>query len=424
MARTATVSPLTSAYTEIDACRMTGSERLVSILDLGVMPLTGVFPRPVDRPVPSGPVELVLSLDGGLVQLRQSYDPTLMYGDNYGYRSGLNGSMVRHLADIATALDRRYQTGAGDVVLDIGSNDGTLLASYPNRWQTFIGMDPTAAKFRRFYPTHVRPVPEFFSEESYRRVVGDKQASIVTSIAMLYDLERPLDFMQAVSRILADNGLWYTEQSYLQAMLYQCAYDTICHEHLEYYGLTQLQWLADRADLRILDATQNSTNGGSLAVTFAPRRSSYQANTVAVERLLQQEAERGFNRQETFTPFREAVSWHRQQLPELIRTLLDDGKTVLGYGASTKGNVLLHACGLTVDDLTCIADVNPDKHGRVTPGTHIPIVSEADAHALQPDYFLVFPWHFKDFIVQRERAFLERGGRLIFPLPTVEIVGL
>lgn len=420
---TRSVATNVTAYTEIAACRMTGSSRLVSVLDLGTMPLTGVFPATSRVDVAAGPMELMLCLDGGLVQLRQSYDASLMYGQNYGYRSGLNGSMVRHLAEIARGLDRRRPTAQGDVILDIGSNDGTLLGSYQNRGQRFIGMDPTVAKFGAFYPPHVRAIPEFFSEQTFRRHCGARQASLVTSVAMLYDLEQPLAFMQAVANILAPDGLWYTEQSYLPAMLDQCAYDAICQEHLEYYGLTQLQWLADRAGLRILDATQNDTNGGSIAVTFAHQDSSYPEQTATVDQLIQQEADRGLGTPEAFASFRTAVERHRRELPALIRALRADGKTVFGYGASTKGNVLLHACGLTVEDLPCIADVNPDKHGRVTPGTHIPIVSEADAHARQPDYFLVLPWHFKNFIVEREEAFLRRGGRLIFPLPTISVVG-
>ncbi len=422
MARTQTLSrPVTSHYREIDACRMTGSKNLVSILDLGTMALTGVFPKP-GQDVPSGPVELVLCPDGGLVQLRQSYAPSLMYGENYGYRSGLNGSMVRHLASITTELDRRLCPSAGDVVLDIGSNDGTLLGSYPNREQIFVGMDPTAAKFRSFYPPHVRVVTDFFSEQAYRHVVGAKQARIVTSVAMLYDLEHPLAFMQSVSRILDDEGLWFTEQSYLPALLDSCAYDTICHEHLEYYGLTQLQWMADRADLRIIDAKQNDTNGGSIAVTFAHRGSHHRADSANIALLLGAERQRQLNEPEGFADFQAAVACHRQSLPALIRSLRADGKTVFGYGASTKGNVLLQACGLTDDDLPCIADVNPDKHGCVTPGTHIPIVSEAEAHAQQPDYYLVLPWHFRKHIIEREEAFLARGGKLIFPLPTIDVV--
>jgi hypothetical protein len=401
---------------------MTGSRKLVSLLDLGEMSLTGVFPKPGVE-VPSGPVELVLCPDGGLVQLRQSYAPSLMYGSNYGYRSGLNGSMVRHLGEISASLDHRLRPSAGDVVLDIGSNDGTLLGSYPNREQVFVGMDPTAAKFRSFYPPHVRVVADFFSEQAYRHVVGAKQARVVTSVAMLYDLENPLAFMQSVSRILDDEGLWFTEQSYLPALLDSCAYDTICHEHLEYYGLTQLQWMADRADLRIIDAVQNPTNGGSIAVTFAHRGSHHQADSANIALLLGAERYRGLDHSDGFNSFRSAVALHRRELPAMIRRLNASGKTVFGYGASTKGNILLHACGLTADDLPCIADVNPDKHGCVTPGTHIPIVSEAEAHAQQPDYYLVLPWHFRKHIIEREQAFLARGGKLIFPLPTIDVVG-
>ena len=402
---------------------MTGSTRLLSVLDLGTQYLTGVFPRTRDTQVTSGPVELVLCPEGGLLQLRQSYDLAEMYGDNYGYRSGLNKSMVAHLEQKVAKLEALIKPASGDVILDIGSNDATLLRAYKTPGLQLGGIDPSAAKFRSFYPEHIGLVTDFFSADAFRRLFGERRAKIVTSIAMFYDLENPLDFMKAVASVLADDGVWHFEQSYMPTMLDACAYDTICQEHLEYYGLTQIKWMADRAGLKILDVELNDLNGGSFAVTVAKATSSRPANDAAVNRLLEREQQRRLSTPEAFAEFRDAVFRHRDELTKLIRDLRKQGKKVFGYGASTKGNVLLQFCGLTAEDLTCIADVNPDKHGCFTPGTLIPIVSEAEAHAQKPDYFLVLPWHFRNNLVAREQAFLQRGGKLIFPLPTIDIVG-
>ncbi|HEY4304181.1 MAG TPA: class I SAM-dependent methyltransferase [Gemmatimonadaceae bacterium] len=403
---------------------MTQSTSLAPILSLGEQYLTGVFPSERSASVTKGPLELVLCTDGGLLQLRHSYDLSEMYGDNYGYRSGLNKSMVAHLQQKVAKLEKLVQPQAGDIILDIGSNDGTLLSSYRNVGQTLGGIDPSAGKFRHFYPEHIRLATEFFSSDAFHALFGEGKAKIVTSIAMFYDLETPLNFMRQISDILADDGIWHFEQSYMPTMLDACAYDTICQEHLEYYGLSQIKWMADRADLELLDVELNDINGGSFAVTVAKRGSGRPVNTAAIETLLELERTRRLDTPEAYEPFRAAVERHRRELPALVRELRASGKKVFGYGASTKGNVLLQYCGLTEQDLTCIADVNPDKFGCFTPGTEIPIVSEADAHAQQPDYFLVLPWHFRTNLLARETEFLRRGGKMIFPLPTIEIVGM
>jgi hypothetical protein len=402
---------------------MSGSTNLVPVLDLGTQSLTGVFPRDPEAELTRGPIELVLCPEGGLLQLRHSYDAGEMYGDNYGYRSGLNQSMVAHLAAKAAKLEALVAPGAGDVVLDIGSNDGTLLKSYRDVGQLLGGIDPTAGKFRHFYPSNIRLATEFFSPAAFRELFGDARAKLVTSIAMFYDLESPLDFMRAISEVLAPDGVWHFEQSYMPSMLETNSYDTICQEHLEYYGLRQIQWMTDRADLEILDVELNRVNGGSFAVTVGKRGSGRPRNDKAIQALLQREEALALDTPEAYRGFRQAVFRHREELPALIRQLRSEGRTVFGYGASTKGNVMLQFCGLTREDLTCIADVNPDKHGSFTPGTRIPIVSEAEARAQKPDYFLVLPWHFRENLVAREQEFLARGGKMIFPLPTIEIVG-
>jgi hypothetical protein len=422
---------MSAPYTEIRACRICGNAALDSIFHLGTQSLTGVFPKSADeqKRLTRGPLELVKCRRGtsdehcGLLQLRQSYTPSEMYGANYGYRSSLNRSMVEHLNAKVRRAVARVPLRAGDTVLDIGSNDGTLLSAYGIPGLHRIGMDPTGEKFRRYYPPGVHLVADFFSAAAFSKATGGKRAKIVTSIAMFYDLEKPLDFVGQVRDVLADDGIWIFEQSYMPEMLRSCTYDTICHEHVEYYALAQIQWMMDRAGMKILDVELNAVNGGSFSVTVARRDAPYAPDEQRVAGLLAEEVREGLDGEAPYAAFRERVLRHREELTALIRGINARGRKVLGYGASTKGNVMLQFCGLGAADLPCIADVNEDKFGAFTPGTGIPIVSEPAAKAMKPDYLLVMPWHFRDNIVQREQAWLRGGGQLIFPLPRIEIVG-
>ena len=413
-------------YRAIDRCRLCDDPALAPVLGLGEQHLTGVFPRSRDAAPTRGPLELVRCAGAGgcgLVQLRHSYDHAEMYGQAYGYRSSLNSSMVRHLADTVAALRARVALRDADLVIDIGSNDGTLLSNYPAGGATLVGIDPTAAKFRSYYRADIKVIPEFFAAELVRRQFPGRRARLVTSIAMFYDLEAPLAFASQIAEILADDGLWHFEQSYLPSMLRTTSYDTICHEHLEYYALRQIKWIADRAGLKLVDAQFNDTNGGSFAVTAARRDAPYPEAVATVATILADEARLGLNDGAAYAAFAAHVGEHKRGLLALLAELSAAGKRVVGYGASTKGNVILQYCGLTEAELPCIAEVNADKFGCVTPGTWIPIVSEADAKARRPDYLLVLPWHFRDNLIAREQEFLRGGGKMIFPLPAIEIVG-
>jgi hypothetical protein len=307
--------------------------------------------------------------------------------------------MVTHLRNKVDELQKCVGgLRSGNLVLDIGSNDGTLLACYPE------------------------VVSNFFSATEFQRRFGTRKAKIITSFAMFYDLESPVSFVEEVSSVLADDGIWHLEQSYLPAMLEANAYDTICHEHLEYYGLKQIKWVIERCGLKILDVELNDINGGSFAVTVAKVQSVLRPNRSAIERILGEEEAYGLQTLRPYEQFRERVWKHREELLATLTRLRGQGATVAGYGASTKGNVILQFCGLDGRLVPYIAEVNADKFGRFTPGTHIPIISEAEAHAMSPDYFLVLPWHFRENLIQREAAFLKRGGKMIFPLPRIEIV--
>jgi hypothetical protein len=414
--------PGLNASNRIKQCRLSGSHNLISVLDLGTQDFTGIFPRSPADSVPSGELELLWCPESGLLQLAHQFDLGEMYGENYGYRSGLNDSMVRHLSAKTQQLSRFAKLSEGDCVVDIGSNDGTLLRSYQTLGLKRIGIDPTGEKFRGFYPGDIELVPDFFSKSNFSAVVGHRKAKLITSIAMFYDLERPIDFVRDIHDCLADDGVWHFEQSYMPSMLRLNSYDTVCHEHIEYYSLTAVERILDAAEMEVLDVAMNSVNGGSFAVTAAKRGSGYRRNLSVIDWLRETERRIGLHTPRPFRDFEERVFEHRRSLSALIRSLTADGKKVFGYGASTKGNVMLQFCGFTAEDIPCIAEVNPDKFGCVTPGTHIPIVSEEEARAQRPDYFLVLPWHFKPGIIQREAAFLAAGGHLIFPMPEIEIV--
>ena len=410
---------------EISSCRICHHRQIVPLLHLGEQCLTGIFPKSADEKITRGPLELV-KCDGddacGLVQLRHSYDSAEMYGADYGYRSSLNKSMVAHLRAKVAKLTAMAPPQPGDIVLDIGSNDGTLLSFYPPGL-TAVGMDPTAAKFREFYQPHIEVIADFFSAENFKAQFGARKAKLITSIAMFYDLDEPMQFVEQVAEILDGEGIWHFEQSYLPAMLAANAYDTVCHEHVEYYALAQIRWMMDRCGLKIIAIEQNDINGGSFAVTVAKTSSRHREDTAAVAAMLAAEARQGLHTLAPYEAFRSRVFHHRDALLALLADLSRQGASVLGYGASTKGNVILQFCGITTAQIPFIAEVNPDKFGKITPGTHIPIVSEAEAHAMKPDCLLVMPWHFRDNLVQREAAYLQRGGRMIFPLPEIQIVG-
>ena len=408
-------------FNKISKCRISGSSNLKTILNLGNQSLTGVFPKISNQKITKGPLELVWCPDSGLVQLKHSYNPSEMYGLNYGYRSGLNNSMVQHLKFKVDRLTTKVKLDDLDIVLDIGSNDGTLLNSYNNKNIHRIGMDPTAGKFRQYYDENILVIEDFFSKDKFFESSKNK-AKIITSIAMFYDLEDPSTFVQEISEVLTDDGIWHFEQSYLPTMLRMNSYDTVCHEHVEYYSLSVIYKLLTKHNLRIIDVELNSVNGGSFAVTAVKENSLYLGNGEIVNWLLEQEDRMGLNTLRPYQAFAKRVSQHREDLRNLIIGIRNAGKSVVGYGASTKGNVLLQFCELGPSEISCIAEVNPEKFGAYTPGSNIPILSEKEVRAKKPDYMLVLPWHFRDGILQREKEFLKSGGRLIFPLPEIEII--
>ncbi len=409
-------------YSAIHQCRICGNKNLIKVLDLGEQTLTGVFPKHKDQKITRGPVQLVKCTGDddccGLLQMAHSYDLGEMYGDNYGYRSGLNPSMVKHLhAKVARILDM-VDLSDKPIVLDIGSNDGTTLTAYPADKCIRVGIDPTATKFRQYYPKDVEVIADFFSGRRFDEEFPSRKARVVTSFSMFYDLERPMDFVREVASILDERGIWVFEQSYMPLMLERNSYDTACHEHLEYYGLRQIDWMLSRCGLKIVDVEFNDVNGGSFSVTAAKTDSAYPESLKAQEILAHEVAE-GLDGLEPYLAFAKRTEASRDALRAFVARARAEGRRVAFLGASTKGNVLLQYCGFTDKDVEAVGEVNPDKFGVLTPGTLLPIVDEHELLANEPDYLIVLPWHFRDFFVKKYQL---NKGRLVFPLPTLDVI--
>ena len=409
-------------YRKVSQCRICGNPHLIPILDLGLQMLTGVFPDSVNPQAATiGPLRLVKCMGEetcGLVQLEHSYDLEEMYGENYGYRSGLNKSMADHLQNKVKKLLQYISLSAGDLVIDVGSNDSTTLQAYDASNLTLVGIDPTGTKFASFYPPNITLIPEFFSSKLIHSFFPNRKAKVITSFSMFYDLENPLEFMQQVHSILDDEGIWVFEQSYLPTMLQTNSFDTVCHEHLEFYALKQIQWMAEKVGFLILDVEFNDVNGGSFSVMVRKKKNG-ETVLPTITALLEEEAALGLDTLEPFLAFAKKSAEARTNLLTYLAQLKKAGKSIAALGASTKGNVLLQYCGLSADELMAVGEVNPEKFGRYTPGSWIPIVNEDQLLATPPDYLLVLPWHFKSFFLNNPKF---RNSKLIFPLPMLEVI--
>ena len=409
-------------------CRVCGSPALTKVIDLGEQYLQGSFVKPGKelpplRKIPTTLVRCDPVRDEhacGLLQMEHTVPPEVLYSA-YWYRSGTNDTMRNHLRGIVTEALAVHRSPPA-CVLDIGCNDGTLLGFYPGSVRKF-GIDPSdVAQEVAGGATVVQDI--FPSEELITRLDGTL-CDIVTSIAMFYDLEDPIAFTQGIRKILARDGLWIFEMSYMPTMLKMNSYDTICHEHLEYYSLAVIESILGRAGMKIVHVAMNAINGGSIrcfathADTFTYKRDEYQAT---VKALRQQEFDLELDTDRPYRDFQNRINVHRQELNDLIRRLKNDGKKIHIYGASTKGNTILQWCGIDHSIIDVAAERNPDKFGARTLGTDIPIVSEAESRAMKPDYYLVLPWHFRDEILSREADTIGAGTGMIFPLPSIEVV--
>lgn len=413
---------LQALRTRVKACRVCGSNELEIVLDLGDMAFAGWFPTPnAMAAVPWGPLTVLKCAACSLVQLAHDFSAPMLYGANYGYRSGLNAGMVAHLRDVAERAKALRNVSTGDVVVDIGGNDGTLLGNFPAA-VTRINIDPTLCKFAAHNAPGIIQVPEFFSREALMRASNNKAATLIFSISMFYDLPKPVEFAQQVAACLAPEGLWVIEVASLALQVVNNAFDVFCHEHTEYYSLETLLGTMHRAGLRPVELAFNETNGGSMRVTFCHVNAAWPGGLDLAEEFALERAGAKLTEKATWSAFAERITQICAFSKVTLQELKARGRSVAGIGASTKGNVLLQAAGIGPDLLPCIGEVNAEKFGKVTPGTGIPIASEAEVLAAKPDVLFILPWHFRNGMIARFEEYLKAGGLLFLPLPVPQWV--
>ena len=408
---------------------MCGSSHLTKAIDLGEQHLQGSFVKP-GQPMPPLrrlPTSLVRcdpmrhEKACGLLQMEYTVPPSILYS-SYWYRSGTNQTMRDHLRGIVEAATE-MSSQSPQLVLDIGCNDGTLLSYYPTSVEK-VGIDPSVIG-REVNLLNTVVINDLFPCKELSATLRGRRFDLITAIAMFYDLEAPVEFVRNIAEALSPEGLWVFEMSYMPTMLKKTMYDTICHEHLEYYSLAVIERILEAASMKVVRAELNDSNGGSLrcfathAHNFVYKANEYQAG---ITRLRESEFDLALDSDLPYRHFQERINVHRIELSQVLWDFKREGKRIHIYGASTKGNTILQWCGLDNRVIDYAAERNPDKFGAKTLGTDIPIVSEEDSRAMKPDFYLVLPWHFRQEFLEREKATLAAGTGLIFPLPTIEIV--
>ncbi len=409
-------------------CRVCGSSSLKNVIDLGPQYLQGSFIKPgkempSTRKIPCTLVRCNPEQDEnacGLLQMEHTVPPEILYAA-YWYRSGTNNTMRNHLKGIVDTVVPIIKKKDA-IVLDIGCNDGTLLNFYPKGVMKY-GIDPSDIA-QEIKDEDATVVQDIFPSTKLEEVLGSKTLDVITSIAMFYDLENPVEFVKGIKQLLSQKGIWVFEMSYMPDMLRLDSFDTICHEHLEYYSLAVLEIILKKAGMRLFKISFNDINGGSIRC-FATHDTNIAYDSPEDIQLLNEIRQKEFDLElDTDKPYE--AFWQRivklkDELHALLVKLKSEGKKIHIYGASTKGNTILQWCNIDNSIIDYAAERNPDKYGAMTLGTNIPIISEADSRAMNPDYYLVLPWHFKEEFLEREKATLEKGIGLIFPLPKIEI---
>ncbi|MBU6500539.1 MAG: class I SAM-dependent methyltransferase [Patescibacteria group bacterium] len=416
---------------KINKCRSCGFAKLDDILSLGNLYVSAFVDEEEQKGMKKYPLDLVLCNETsggcGLLQLRHTVPSEVMYR-NYWYRSGTNQTMTDALYDIVSAAKAVAQLGKGDFVIDIGANDGTLLSAYADSGVTRVGFEPARniAPVAKNNAEHI--INDFFNFEAWVKEFPGKKAKIITAIAMFYDLDDPNKFVADAAKCLDDDGVFIIQMSYLPLMLSQKDFMNICHEHLEYYSLLSLENLLKRHNLEVFDVETNDVNGGSFRVFIKHKNSGKNIKIKpradeCVEKMRADERALGLNGRKPYEDFVRRVEDLKRRTVEFIKSETAKGKKVYVYGASTKGNTLLQYYGLSTKEIPFAIERSQYKWGKKTVGSLVPIISEEQARAEKPDYFLILPWHFIKEFLEREKKFLEGGGKFIVPLPEFKILG-
>ena len=405
------------------------TKKLFSLGDLYVSDFINV-----DTDARAGKHDMTLVIDEryGAARLEKCTPIHSMFG-KYWYRSGINQTMRTELKGIVDSVTSVQKLNEGDLWLDIACNDGTLLSFVPDGIKK-LGIDPAEDSFKNESSKIADEViQDFFTLENFKKSkFKKKKAKVVTCIAMFYDLDEPVEFLKDVTKVLDDDGLFVLQMSYTPLMIKQLAFDNICHEHVYYWGLASIEKLLKKAGLKVVDCQLNDVNGGSFRIYIKKKKSDVATFATApyrdvcnvrVESLIKWEKGLKLDKEEIWLDFYNRIEALKKETVDFIKAEKAKGKVICGYGASTKGNTLLQYFGLDNTLIDAIAERSHYKFGLKTIGTNIPILSEEDVRAMNPDYMLVLPWHFIAEFVKREDEFLSKGGKFIVPCPNFQIIG-
>ena len=404
---------------KIKCCRLCKHNKLDSVSYLGNFHYTGLFPSQKTKKVPKGILALVKCKKCQLIQLSQNFNPKFFFGDNYGYKSSISKTMTDHLYGIKKYISSMVDINQNDNILDIGSNDGTLLKFFKNtKAKKLVGIDPSAKNFKKNYKNIGDIIIDFFS---YFNVKRYKKFKVITSIAMFYDLPDPDKFVRDIKNSLDSNGVWYTEQFHISGLLKDRCFDSICHEHLLFLSLKNMYFLAKKNKLKILDVRLNKINGNTFGVLMSHEKSKYKQMKLKLRKFYKFEGKLNIKNKKTWIKLNNEITNMKNKILKFIKNERKNNKLIGGYGASTKGNVLLQLCKLNNKSIDYMIERDPRKFNKFTPGSKIKIISEKQAKKKNFGSYIVFPWHFKKEILKREEKFFNKGGKLIFPLPKFRI---
>ena len=384
------------------------------------MSFTGKFPRNKRTNIKKTELGLVICSNCSLVQLNRNYNLKYLYNPDYGYRTGINKTMTNHMNNIKKMLSRKSKLISGDHVLDIASNDATLLNFY-NKNIVKVGIDPLVNKYIKYYKKIDYKISDFFSSSKILKKKIKNKFKIITALSVFYDAKDPNQFLKDVNKLLREDGIFLLEHADLLSILKLRMFDTICHEHLHYYSTKVIIDIVLKHNLRVFDLKRNNINGGSTQYFICKKNSKYKTNYKVINKILNEERKFKLENKKTFLNFYKEINTIKSKTIKFLDSIILKNKKIHGYGASTKGNVLLQYFAINQNYIKFIADRNPKKYNHYTPGTKIKIISENISRKLLPDYYLVLPWHFKKEILKRESKMRTKGCKFIFPLPNLKI---
>ena len=405
---------------KIKNCRNCKNTELFDLFSLGKISFTGRFPNTIHQNVPKAYLNVLMCKKCKLVQLDRNFDLNYLYGKSYGYRTGINKTMTDHVKKIVRKCSALVKLKSKQYVLDIGSNDATLLNFYANDIIK-VGVDPLVNKYKKFYKKINYKISNFFKIKDIEKIKIKKKFKIISALSVFYDLRDPNKFIKEIKKILDDKGVFVLEHVDLYYIIKNNIFDTICHEHLIFYSSKIIIEMMKNNGLKVFNHEYNEINGGSSRYYICHSKANFKVSK-NIKKVLLRENLQGIGLKKTYKLFFTKILNEKIKLIKLIKKIKNEEQDIHGYGASTKGNVLLQFYNINNKVVNYIADRNPLKWNSFTPGTRIKIISESQSRKIKPHFYLVLPWHFKNEILIREKNIRKKGTKFIFPLPKVRVV--